>query len=75
MAGLAAIQLAAPPMLFDGRRQRLGASGLALLLLVFSFALPALAVVWLVTAVLVGQVVFELGRHDVHAAGGVELDL
>jgi low temperature requirement protein LtrA len=78
MVGLAAIQLAVPPMLIDADVVvRLSAAVLALVLLAFSFRLPTLAVVWAVAAVLAAQVIFELGRHDVHAdaGNGVELDL
>jgi low temperature requirement protein LtrA len=76
MVGFAFIQLATPPMLFDADvAMRLSAAVLGLVLLAFSFTLPPLAVEWAVTTVLVAQVIFELGRHDVHAGGGVELDL
>jgi len=76
MIGLAAIHLATPPTLFDAdAATRLATAALALVLLAFSFVLPPLALVWTLTALLVAQVIFELGRHEEHAGARVELDL
>jgi low temperature requirement protein LtrA len=76
MVGLAAIHLATPPTLFDADVVlRLATAALALVLFAFSFSLPTLALVWGLAALLVGQVVFEIGRHETHAGAGIELDL
>jgi low temperature requirement protein LtrA len=76
MIGLAAIHLTTPPMLVDADVvMRLGTAALALVLLALSFSLPILAVVWGLAAVLVAQVVLELGRHEHHASTRVELKL
>jgi hypothetical protein len=48
---------------------------LAIVLLAVSFVLPTLVVVWTLAAVLVVQVVLELGQHEAHAGARVELDL
>jgi low temperature requirement protein LtrA len=69
MAALAAIHLVTPPQLFDEDVWlRLGTAGTALVLLPLSFVLPALAVVWLLAALLAGQVVLELATHERHTA-------
>jgi low temperature requirement protein LtrA len=69
MAALAAIQLMTPPELFDADVWlRLGTAVIALVALPLSFILPALVVVWFLTALLVGQVVLELARHERHTA-------
>jgi low temperature requirement protein LtrA len=74
MVGLAAIHLATPPTLLDADvTMRFVTAALALVLLAFSFALPPLAVVWSLAALLVGQVVVEIARHESHAGGGPEL--
>jgi low temperature requirement protein LtrA len=76
MVGLGAIQLATPPMLIDADVvMRFGSAVLAIVLLAVSFALPTLVVVWTLAAVLVVQVVLELGQHEAHAGARVELDL
>jgi low temperature requirement protein LtrA len=72
MAALAAIHLVTPPQLLDADVWlRLGtAAAAALVLLPLSFVLPGLAVVWLLAALLVAQVVLELAAHERHAAPG-----
>lgn len=75
MLGLAIVQLATPPGVFDvDVALRLGTAALAIVLLPASFALPALAVLWILTGALVVQVVFELFKHGQHVpAEGLEL--
>ena len=74
MGALAVIELVTPPQLFDADVWlRAGTAATALVLLPFSFRLPALPVVWLLSAALVAQVIVELARHEQHAA--VNLDL
>jgi low temperature requirement protein LtrA len=69
MAGLAAIQLATPPTLFDlDVALRLTVAALCgVLALVSSFLSPVL-VLWLLAAILVTQVVIELGGHERHTS-------
>lgn len=68
MAGIVAVQLVTPPAAFDTDVWlRLGTLVLALALLPLSFALPALAVVWILAAVLAAQVVVEIRGHEEHA--------
>jgi low temperature requirement protein LtrA len=68
MVGLAAIQLATPPAVFDTDVWlRLATAAFALGLLPFAETLPVLLVASLVAAVLLAQVVVELARHEVHA--------
>jgi low temperature requirement protein LtrA len=74
MLGLAAIQLATPPTVFDTDVWlRLGAAGLALALLPLAPAVEPALVLWALSLVLVAQVVVELARHEVHV-GGVQLE-
>jgi low temperature requirement protein LtrA len=74
MVGLAAIQLATPPMLLDvDVAMRFATAAVALVLLAFSFALPPLALVWALAALLVAQVVVELAGHESHSLGGLDL--
>ena len=69
MAGLAAIQLATPPGLLDGDVVlRLVTAALACVLVLASSLLSPVVVLWLLAAVLVAQVVFELTAHDGHAS-------
>jgi low temperature requirement protein LtrA len=69
MAALAAIHLVTPPQPLDADLWlRLGTAAAALVLIPLSFALPALAVVWLLAALLVGQVVLEVATHERHTA-------
>jgi low temperature requirement protein LtrA len=77
MVGLAAIHLATPPMLLDADvAARLVTAALALALLVSSFSLSPLVVVWALAGLLAAQVVLELARHEGHAGGRVvDLDL
>jgi low temperature requirement protein LtrA len=77
MVGLAAIHLATPPMLLDADvAARLVTAALALALLVASFFLSPLVVVWALAGLLAAQVVLELARHEGHAGGRVvDLDL
>ena len=66
MFGLAAIELVAPPVLFDvDFMLRIGTSAFALVLVPFDVA--PLTVLILLATVLVAQVVFELARHETHA--------
>jgi hypothetical protein len=68
MAGLAAIQLATPPTLFDLEvALRLAVAALAGVLAVASSFLSPVLVLWLLAATLSAQVVIELGGHDLHA--------
>ncbi len=65
MVGLAAIELVAPPVLFDADFWlRLATAAFALVLIPFDLAPPA--VVLLLAGALVAQVVFELARHEAH---------
>jgi low temperature requirement protein LtrA len=75
MLALAAVQLATPPGLFDlDVILRLGTAALALVLLPVSFALPTLAVLWILAGALAVQVVFELLEHEEHMpARGLDL--
>jgi low temperature requirement protein LtrA len=75
MLALAVIQLATPPGLFElDVVLRLGTAALALVLLPLSFALPTLAVLWILTGALAVQVVFELLEHEEHRpAEGLDL--
>lgn len=67
MAGLAAIQLATPPTLFDTDVWlRLGTAAIALGLLPFSAVLEPAAILWVLAVALVVQVVVELTRHEAH---------
>jgi low temperature requirement protein LtrA len=69
MAGLAAIQLATPPGLLDGDVVlRLVTAALACVLVLASSLLSPVVVLWLLAAVLVAQVVFELTAHDGHVS-------
>jgi low temperature requirement protein LtrA len=69
MAGLAAIQIATPPALFDTDvLLRLTMAGFAGILAVLSGHLSPPLVVWILAVVLVGQVVVELARHEHHTA-------
>jgi low temperature requirement protein LtrA len=69
MGGMAAIQLATPPTLFDlDVVLRLATAAFALLLLPFAHELDPLAAVWLLTGALVTQVVVELSGHEGHLA-------
>ena len=69
MAGLAAIQLATPPLLLDTDvLLRLATAALAGLLVALSLVLSPILVIWLLGATLVAQVVVELARHERHAA-------
>ena len=69
MAGLAAIQLATPPLLLDTDvLLRLATAALAGLLVALSLVLAPILVIWLLGATLVAQVVVELARHERHAA-------
>jgi low temperature requirement protein LtrA len=72
MAALAAIHVVTPPQPLDADVWlRLGTVAAALVLLPLSFVLPALVVIWLLAALLVSQVVFELASHERHAAPGI----
>ena len=69
MAGLAAIQVATPPNLVDADVVlRLAVAGLAGLLAGLSDFLSPVLVLWLLAAMLVTQVVVELGGHERHVA-------
>ena len=69
MAGLAAIQLATPPGLLDSDVVlRLVTAALACVLVLASSLLSPVVVLWLLAAVLVAQVVFELAAHEGHAS-------
>jgi low temperature requirement protein LtrA len=68
MAGLAAIQLVVPPVLFDTDvRLRLFTAALALALI--PLALRPLVAALVLTAALVAQVAYELLAHEEHATG------
>ena len=67
MGGLAAVQLAAPPMLLDADvLLRLATAGVALVLVGLSTVLSPVLILWLLSAVLVAQVVAELAGHEHH---------
>jgi len=67
MVGLAAIQLVTPPVLVDEDvRLRLATAAVALALI--PFGLSPLVVALVLAGLLVAQVVYELVRHDGHAA-------
>jgi len=73
MAGLAAIQFVTPPALFDADELlRLVTAGVAGVLVVLSSVLSPVLIIWLLAAVLVGQVIAELEGHEGHSgvAGG-----
>jgi low temperature requirement protein LtrA len=68
MAGLAVIQLAIPPALFDADiALRLGVAALAAVLLGLTGVLSPVAILWILAAALVAQIVAELGAHERHA--------
>ena len=68
MAGLAAIQLVTPPALFDADvLLRLVTAAVAGVLVVLSSVLSPVLIVWLLAAVLVGQVIAELEGHEGHS--------
>jgi low temperature requirement protein LtrA len=72
MAGLAVIQLAIPPALFDADvALRLGVAAFAAVLLGLTGVLSPVAILWILAAALVAQIVAELGAHERHA-GAVE---
>jgi low temperature requirement protein LtrA len=72
MGGLAVIQLAIPPVLFDADvALRLGVTGLAVVLLALTGVLSPVVILWILAAALVAQIVAELGAHERHA-GAVE---
>ena len=69
MAGLAAIQLATPPALVDvDVVLRLAVAASAGLLAALSAFLSPVVILWLLVALLVGEVVVELARHEQHTA-------
>jgi hypothetical protein len=69
MAGLAAIQIATPPALFDTDvLLRLAMAGFAGILAVLSGHFSPPLMIWILAVVLVGQVVVELARHEHHTA-------
>jgi low temperature requirement protein LtrA len=75
MGGLAAIQLATPPTLFDlDVWLRLTVAALSGVLALLSSVLSPVLVLWLLAAILVTQVVIELGGHERHA-GALEAPL
>jgi len=64
MLGMAVIQLATPPTLFDIEVWlRLGTAAAALILIPFSLELPTAVVAWIVAALVVGQLVYELAPN------------
>jgi low temperature requirement protein LtrA len=68
MAGLAAVQLATPPTLFDiDVALRIATAIVAAALAGLSSELSPVLVLWLLAAALVAQVVFEVARHEMHA--------
>jgi len=72
MAGLATIQLATPPGLVDTDVVlRLVTAALAGVLAVLATVLSPALILWLLAAVLVAQVVFELAAHERHTRGGL----
>ena len=69
MGGMAAIQLATPPTLFDlDVWLRIATAAFALVLLALATALDPLLVTWLVAGALATQVVVELSGHERHVA-------
>ncbi|HEV8602441.1 MAG TPA: low temperature requirement protein A [Gaiellaceae bacterium] len=71
MGGLTAIELVTPPIgLGTDVWLRLGTAALAVALIPFTSVLSPVAIVWILAAVLVVQVVFELAGHEEHAAPG-----
>ncbi len=67
MAGLAAVQLATPPTLFDADvALRVATAIFAGALVALSSHLSPLLVLWLLAAALGAQVAFELARHERH---------
>jgi low temperature requirement protein LtrA len=69
MGGLAAIQLATPPVLLDTDVVlRLTTAAIGLVLVLLSQWLSPSLVLWLLAAALVAQVVYELATHEEHAA-------
>ena len=67
MGGLAAIQLATPPVLVDTDVVlRLATASVAGVLVALSPVLSPALVLWLLAAALVAQVVFELAAHERH---------
>ena len=70
MLGLAVIQLATPPSVFDTDVWlRLGTAVAALALLPLADAAEPALLLWVLSLALAGQVVLELARHETHAAG------
>jgi low temperature requirement protein LtrA len=70
MFGLATIQFVTPPTLFDADvLLRLVTAAVAGVLVVLSSVLSPVLIVWLLAAVLVGQVIAELEGHDGHSGG------
>ena len=68
MTGLAAIQFVTPPALFDADvLLRLVTAAVAGTLVVLSSVLSPVVIVWLLAAVLVGQVIAELEGHESHS--------
>ena len=68
MAGLATIQLATPPGLVDADVVlRLVTAALAGVLAALATVLSQVVILWLLAAVVVAQVVFELATHERHA--------
>ena len=68
MAGLAAVQLATPPTLFDvDVALRIVTAVVAGVLAGLSSVLSPVLVLWLLAAALVAQVTFEVARHELHA--------
>jgi len=75
MGGLATIELAVPPMLFDvDVVLRLVTAAVSLVLVGLSSVLSPVLIIWLLAAVLVAQVLAELAGHEGHthpAAGPI----
>jgi low temperature requirement protein LtrA len=70
MFGLAAIQFVTPPALFDTDvLLRLVTAAVAGVLVVLSSVLSPVLIIWLLAAVLVGQVIAELEGHEAHSGG------
>jgi len=75
MGGLAVIELATPPTLFDlDVALRLTVAALSGVLALVSSLLSPVLVLWLLAAILVTQVVIELGGHERHG-GALEAPL
>jgi low temperature requirement protein LtrA len=69
MGGLAVIQLATPPTLFDlDVALRLTVAALSGVLALLSSFLSPVLVLWVLAAILVTQVVIELGGHERHTS-------